>query len=294
MYKSSGDDQYGSIAQLGEHLPYKQRVTGSSPVVPTPKKQPLAAFLFYRKKSRISSGGVSMKNTALRFLLLLIIIASAMTCLCLSGCKVSEDSPVTDTWADDQPLAPESVDGFTNSSWWERVGGQVKVSASAYGGKEPYTYMIYFKRSTNNKWNPMTTEYSTKSVYYFKPEISSDYHVRVTVKDSNGKECGKILEVRESSPLLINTSKAEQDQIKLGAKINIKAGAKGGTAPYTYAYYYKSSQGEVWKPFGEEAYTSQTTASFKPRRQDTYSMKIIVKDTDSQAAEEKLEVKVTD
>ena len=26
---------YGRIAQLGEHLPYKQRVTGSSPVVPT-------------------------------------------------------------------------------------------------------------------------------------------------------------------------------------------------------------------------------------------------------------------
>ena len=26
---------YGSIAQLGEHLPYKQEVTGSSPVVPT-------------------------------------------------------------------------------------------------------------------------------------------------------------------------------------------------------------------------------------------------------------------
>ncbi len=26
---------HGSIAQLGEHLPYKQRVTGSIPVVPT-------------------------------------------------------------------------------------------------------------------------------------------------------------------------------------------------------------------------------------------------------------------
>ena len=25
----------GGIAQLGEHLPYKQRVTGSIPVVPT-------------------------------------------------------------------------------------------------------------------------------------------------------------------------------------------------------------------------------------------------------------------
>ena len=27
--------RYGSIAQLGEHLPYKQRVIGSSPIVPT-------------------------------------------------------------------------------------------------------------------------------------------------------------------------------------------------------------------------------------------------------------------
>ncbi len=29
------DEAHGSIAQLGEHLPYKQGVTGSSPVVPT-------------------------------------------------------------------------------------------------------------------------------------------------------------------------------------------------------------------------------------------------------------------
>ena len=29
---------FGSIAQLGEHLPYKQRVIGSSPIVPTRKK----------------------------------------------------------------------------------------------------------------------------------------------------------------------------------------------------------------------------------------------------------------
>ena len=28
-------EQHGSLAQLGEHLPYKQGVTGSSPVTPT-------------------------------------------------------------------------------------------------------------------------------------------------------------------------------------------------------------------------------------------------------------------
>ena len=32
---SNTESEYGSIAQLGEHLPYKQEVTGSSPVVPT-------------------------------------------------------------------------------------------------------------------------------------------------------------------------------------------------------------------------------------------------------------------
>ena len=34
---SNTEAEHGSIAQLGEHLPYKQRVTGSSPVVPTIK-----------------------------------------------------------------------------------------------------------------------------------------------------------------------------------------------------------------------------------------------------------------
>ena len=33
--KSPQDSANGSIAQLGEHLPYKQRVIGSSPIVPT-------------------------------------------------------------------------------------------------------------------------------------------------------------------------------------------------------------------------------------------------------------------
>ena len=28
-------DEYGILAQLGEHLPYKQRVIGSSPIGPT-------------------------------------------------------------------------------------------------------------------------------------------------------------------------------------------------------------------------------------------------------------------
>ena len=57
---------YGRIAQLGEHLPYKQGVTGSSPVVPTTSERTLLrsdfcihknrshapSFLLFRKKAR--------------------------------------------------------------------------------------------------------------------------------------------------------------------------------------------------------------------------------------------------
>ena len=56
LNKSSGESTEkrqrpdGSLAQLGEHLPYKQRVTGSSPVTSTNRKAPepcgLGAFLF--------------------------------------------------------------------------------------------------------------------------------------------------------------------------------------------------------------------------------------------------------
>ena len=37
----SNPSEHGSIAQLGEHLPYKQEVTGSSPVVPTTQSGPV-------------------------------------------------------------------------------------------------------------------------------------------------------------------------------------------------------------------------------------------------------------
>ena len=33
--------KYGILAQLGEHLPYKQRVIGSSPIGPTFKDMPM-------------------------------------------------------------------------------------------------------------------------------------------------------------------------------------------------------------------------------------------------------------
>ena len=55
----------GSIAQLGEHLPYKQRVTGSSPVVPT-KNNTLLCVVFLLLLQARACEGLSVKKTVLR------------------------------------------------------------------------------------------------------------------------------------------------------------------------------------------------------------------------------------
>ena len=47
----------GSIAQLGEHLPYKQRVIGSSPIVPTipPREDHLARSLSWLERGPVTA-----------------------------------------------------------------------------------------------------------------------------------------------------------------------------------------------------------------------------------------------
>ena len=51
-------DTRGSIAQLGEHLPYKQGVTGSSPVVPTTENAGVAQ-LVERRLAKAKAAGSS-------------------------------------------------------------------------------------------------------------------------------------------------------------------------------------------------------------------------------------------
>ena len=58
---------FGGLAQLGEHLPYKQRVTGSSPVPPTSKASRKAClFLLLKKGSNLVKARSVKKNSLLR------------------------------------------------------------------------------------------------------------------------------------------------------------------------------------------------------------------------------------
>ena len=72
----------GSIAQLGEHLPYKQEVTGSSPVVPT-KNLALWCSRLARQPVTLEVDGSSPFGVAI-FTHLRIEEARFLICLCSS------------------------------------------------------------------------------------------------------------------------------------------------------------------------------------------------------------------
>jgi len=160
-----------------------------------------------------------------------------------------------------------------------QIGDKVRVSASANGGTAPYTYAYYYKRSTNTAWKTLGTEWGTNSSVAFAPTAEADYDIKVVVKDSAGYKAEKLFTVNAVKELeLTNVSVVGRENIKLGTAIPMIGKAVGGSAPYTYSFYFKRSTNTNWKLLGDKF---QTTASarFKPTATGTYDIRIDVKDS---------------
>ena len=67
--------------------------------------------------------------------------------------------------------------------------------------------------------------------------------------------------------------------VKLGTAIPLIGKAVGGSAPYTYSFYFKRSTNTNWKLLGEK-FTDKASARFKPTAKGTYDVRIDVKDSD--------------
>ena len=91
---------------------------------------------------------------------------------------------------------------------------------------------------------------------------------------------------------LINTSTTSTEKLILGKKLTITGAAKGGTAPYTYAYYFKRTENTKWNKIGTEFGTA-TTATLKPASEGTFDIKVIVKDAKGDTAEKLFKLTVT-
>ena len=83
---------------------------------------------------------------------------------------------------------------------------------------------------------------------------------------------------------LTNTSVISKADPRLGENVSISASAVNGTAPYTYAFYYKRSANTKWNVIGTEFGTAKS-ATFKPTAAADYDIKVVVKDAAGKTAE---------
>ena len=186
-------------------------------------------------------------------------------------------------------VASPLVNDSTISSASITLGNSITIKGAASGGTAPYTYSYYYKKTTDKDWVVKKANTAETSVS-FKPGAVKSYSIKVIVKDSKGTSKEKILTVNVTDPnaALVNNSKLSSTSITLGNSITITGAASGGTAPYTYSYYYKKTNDKNWVV--KKANTAETSVSFKPGTVTVYDIKIVAEDSKGAVKEKILTV----
>ena len=170
------------------------------------------------------------------------------------------------------------------------LGSSVKVTAKATGGKSPYKYAGYMKKSTATKYTEFRAA-STTSTMYAKPTSVGTWNLRIKVKDASGKVLSKDFKVTVTAALA-NKSTLSATSILLGKSVMLNCAATGGTAPYQYAASYKNvTTGSAYKLI--RGYSTYNKMAFKPTTAGTYTVLIKVKDKAGKVAVKTITLKVT-
>ena len=89
------------------------------------------------------------------------------------------------------------VNTSTISSTSVKKGTALTLKVSATGGKKPYTYAVYIKKTTDSAWTTKQNFATTSSVSV-KFDTVATYDVCVKVKDSTGSIAKKYFKVKVS------------------------------------------------------------------------------------------------
>ena len=161
------------------------------------------------------------------------------------------------------------------------LGDSIVVYGSATGGSQPYSYSYYFKKSSDTNWTTKAANTSAVSVS-IKPGSAVKYDIMVTVKDAANKTASRVFTVKVVSDTLVNNSKVASNTITLGNTINITGAATGGTAPYTYSYFFKKESQSDWTT--KASNTTATSVTVKPGSAVKYNIKVVVTDKNRKTA----------
>ena len=163
----------------------------------------------------------------------------------------------------------------TLSSTSITLGNSITINGKASGGTSPYTYKFESKHSTSSNYH-VIKDFSSTATTSWQPGKTGTYTIRITVKDKAGKTASKTFTLTVKSELQ-NNSKLSATSIKLGSSVKVTGSATGGTAPYTYSYYYRKTTTPSWTAKAEN--TTSTSVTITPGAATSYEIKVVVKDS---------------
>ena len=130
-------------------------------------------------------------------------------------------------------------------------GESAVVTASATGGKLPFTYSVSYKKE-GESWVTIQ-DYSTNSNITVKPSSWGNYTVLVNVKDARNYIVSKYFYIEVDTDDVTNTSKIwigeneGQTTLTVDDTVGIQTGATGGNGEYTYSIYYHNKGADNWQ-----------------------------------------------
>lgn len=153
-------------------------------------------------------------------------------------------------------------------------GDTVTVNAMAKGGIGEYTYAVYYKKSTSEKWS-LLQKFSDNAAVTFKPSAAVSYDIMVKVQDGRGIIVKKTITVNVTKPE--NTSTLASEKISFGGTVDISCSASGGSGSYLYAVCYKKSTSDKWTI--KQNFSANASVSFKPAAKVKYNVCVKAKDS---------------
>lgn len=184
--------------------------------------------------------------------------------------------------------APQLFNDSSISSFLIESGESITVTGKASGGEPSYRYAVFVKSGADDSSSGYSTlqSYSSNSSVVFTPSASGTYTIKVSVEDNAGQIVSKTFIVTVTAPELANESTLSSGDIKVGETVTVTGKASGGTAPYTYEYYYRRKPNTKWNTLKNQSLTPTAAA--------VYEIKVTAADADGAKADKILEVNVTE
>ena len=244
------------------------------------KKSTASTWTKIGEKYGTASTGIFTPGAAVKYDIMINVKDSSGTIVSKSfTLNVTEEMPLVNN----SSLSAEKVTPNT----------KVTVIGSAQGGIAPYSYEFYYKKSKNTDWVTVKAANRTETTADVTPTAATPYDIKVVVTDSKGKTSEKLLTltVENVSPLN-NTSTLSAETVEKGKAVKVNASAAGGTAPYTYEFYYKKSKNTDWTTV-KAANRTETTADIIPTAETDYDVKVVATDSKGTTSEKLLKFKAT-